>query len=360
MRARPISFMFLLAAIALLFGLLTLQQPVAAQTLGTNWVGAFFLGSAIGSNPVASAQNIPYPNGLSFNWGNGFPLQSDNVTPVPGVTTEPYSVRFTSSQNITTAGTYRFTVRVNDGIRVTINNTLYLDRFTSVTDGQYAEYTFDAPLFVGNNAMVVDYVDFAGSALLQFQWGQLSGGIGTPTFPTSTAQPAATGTVVRVRGLAVRTGPYLGASMVAVARPNNAYPIIAKNFNEGLFPWYKIKIGDSEGWASGRYLQASGNLDVIPVQNTVFEELGANNIGRVPPALNVIGTTRSVMNLRVRPSERTQLLGQIPWGDQVTVYGRTVQGGLNHWLFVRYKDSFGWIFAPYIKLDGIVDAIPVY
>jgi len=361
MRARPVSFMFLLAGVMLLFGLLTVRQTVSAQIFGTNWVGAFYNSTTVGTNPIPTAQSVAYPNGLNFNWGNSYPRQADNVTPVPGMNTitDNFSARFTSSQNITSAGIYRFTVRANDGVRVTINNTLYLDRFVAVADNLVGEYTFDATLFVGNNTMVVDYAEFTGTAALQVQWGPISG-TGTITAPTATAQPAATGSVIRVKGLAVRTGPYLGASMVAVARPNNAYPIIAKNFSEGLFPWYKIKIGDSEGWASGRYLQPAGNLDVIPEQGTVFDELGANNIGRVPPALNVIGTTRSVMNIRVRPSERTQLLGQIPWGDQVTVYGRTVQGGLNFWLFVRYKDTFGWIYAPYIKLDGIVDAVPVY
>lgn len=351
MKLRPLTIIILLSAVALLFGLAGVQHSVSAQFVGTNWTGQFYATPNLTGSVVATTL---YPNGLNFNWGFGPPLQSDG-TPVPGVPSDNFSARFTSAQNITQPGMYRFTIRVNDGVRVTVNNTLYLDRFFAVTDGQFAEYTFDANLIAGNNSMIVDYADFTGSAGLQVQWGLVGVGIATPT-----ASPIATGSVIRVRGLSVRTGPYLGASMVRVARPDNAYPILAKNFNEGLFPWYKIQVGDSIGWASGRYLQTNGNLDAIPVENTVFEQLGGGNLGRVPPALNVIGTTRSVMNLRVRPSERTQLLTQIPWGDQVQVYGRTVQGGMNHWLFIRYKDFYGWIYAPFIKLDGIVDAVPVY
>jgi uncharacterized protein YgiM (DUF1202 family) len=65
------------------------------------------------------------------------------------------------------------------------------------------------------------------------------------------------------------------------------------------------------------------------------------------------------MNLRRRPSERTQLLDKVPWGAEVPVIGRTVQGGKSFWLQVRYNGKVGWIFAPFVGTRGILDAVPV-
>lgn len=362
MKLRRFAFIAVLTGALLLIGLVAAENPAQAQQVGTNWTGQFFKSTDL-SGPVIATVN--YPNGLQFNWGQGVPRQSDGLTPVPGfdpnnpADADNFSARFTSVQNITQAGRYRFLIRVNDGVRMIVNGTQFLNRFDPVPDGQFAEYTFEADLFLGNNTMEVQYVDFSGTAILQVQWGFI-GGTGVGPLPTATPQPIATASVIRVRGLAVRTGPYLGASLITVARPDNAYEILAKNFDEGLFPWYKIRVRDSIGWASGRYLQTSGDLSRIPEEGTIFQSLGPGNLGNFPPRLQVTGITRAVMNVRARPSERTQIIAQIPWGGEVEVFGRTVQGGQSHWLFIRYGDVVGWIFAPFVGLRGVVDAVPVY
>lgn len=364
MKPRYFALGAVLLGIVLVTSFFGAFHPTQAQFTGTNWTGQFFNNTTFSGN----FQQVVYPSGLNFNWGFNAPTQADSVTPVPGIGADNFSARFDSTQIITQAGTYRFIVRVKDGVRVTINNIVYLDRLTAtVPANQYVEYTFNADMFAGGNVMRVEYVHLVDNAVLQFQWGFVGApGVGTSIltpgfgFPTSTPIPIATGSVITVKGLSVRSGPYLGASFITVARPDNAYEIVAKNFNEGLFPWYKIKINDSIGWVSGRYFSVSGNIDAVPVEDTVFEALNANNVGNIPPRLDVVGTTRAVMNMRVRPSERTQLILKIPWGGQVQVYGRTVQGFQNHWLFVRFEDQYGWIYAPFVGLRGVVDAVPIY
>ncbi len=362
-KRRSITLLAVLTLLVLLAGLLSTQIN-QAQNVGTNWSAEFWNNTTLSGPAVTTSF---YPAGVNFNWGDGPPRDASN-TIIPGVNADNFSARFTSTQALAQTGLYRFTVQANDGVRVVINGVEYLNQLTrtvpdTTPNPDVAVDTFNVNIASTSVSMLVEYTDFQGEAIVQVQWGFLGddggGGDGTPAF-TPTPQPPATGTVVQVRGLAVRTGPYLGASLIAVARPDTAYPVLARNFDEGLFIWYKVQVGDSTGWSSGRYLQITGIEDDIPVEGTAFEALGPGNLGNIPPALNVTGVTRSVMNLRLRPSERTQLLAQIPWGGEVEVFGRTIQGFDNHWLLVRYGDLVGWIYAPYVGLNGIVDAVPTY
>lgn len=339
--------------------LLTLNSaPASAQLTGTNWSAQFYNDTAL-SVPVGGPEM--YPNGLAINWGGGPPLKSDKVTPVPGVGTDNFSARFSSTQVIAEAGTYTFNLYVDDGARVILNGVNVLDQFNQNTTPNYRMFTF-LQTFSANQTvtMVVEYVEFTGNAVLVFQWGLSAGGGGiSPTAgPTSTPVPIATGVIHTVRGNALRTGPYLGASMVGVVRPDIAFAILEQNFDEGLFPWYKIQDNHGRiGWVSGRYFRVTGDLSRIPTTRTIFDDI--DNPTDLPRLLDVTGYTRSTMNFRRRPSQRTDLLGQIPWGDAVQVIGRTVQGGQNFWLQVRYKGVVGWIYAPFVKLEGVVDALPI-
>jgi uncharacterized protein YraI len=176
--------------------------------------------------------------------------------------------------------------------------------------------------------------------------------------PTSavTAVPALTVQVKSVKGLSVRTGPYLGASLVTVARPGTPYIPIARSQDEGGgggFTWFLITVGDKRGWASGRYLQVTGDPNSVPVQGTVFDQIDG------APGLGVMAVPRSVMNFRRRPSQRSALISQMPWGAETELIGRTIQYGENFWYQVRWNGQVGWIYAPFVSVRGNIDAVPV-
>jgi hypothetical protein len=209
----------------------------------------------------------------------------------------------------------------------------------------------------------------------------------TLTGTTSAATSLITATVVRVRGLSVRTGPYLGGTFITAARPGNNYGVIARNRDEGIYTWYLLNVpigqqtasGDTEvvvvdvtaipgvatsaptpvaqqyvqGWSSGRYLELTGDPNTVPIRTTIFDQIdGAAEVG-------VLAIPRAPMNLRRRPSTRTQVLAEVPWGAVVPIIGRTIQGPDNFWLQVRYDNMVGWIFAPYVTIRGDVDTVPI-
>src|SRR5699024_240037 len=86
-------------------------------------------------------------------------------------------------------------------------------------------------------------------------------GFVTPLGPTPTPTPSGPQASIHfVRALALRTGPYLGATYITrIDRTYPSYPVLARNDSEGVYNWYLVQAPDGrQGWASGRYL----DLDV--------------------------------------------------------------------------------------------------
>lgn len=336
--------------------LISLPAPASAQNDFNTaiWTGVFYNNTNFsGTSALAS-----YPTGLLQNWGTLAPVDGFGAA-IPGISNDNFSARFSTTLTLT-PGLYEFQITADDAFKLTIGPSVIMDELASgdgpITRSEVVQV--DATITV-----VVEYVETTGNALILVSW-QASDG--TPA-PTSTPVPLATAEVITVRGLALRTGPFLGASLINVLRPNNTYDLRAVNTQEGIFNWYQVAVDeDTIGWASGRYLQLSGTPELLPLENsTIFDTVN------ITPNFDVIGTTRSVMNFRQRPSPRVTRIPeipQIPWGAQVEILARTVQGGRDFWYQVEYcrPDGFcaiGWILASFVEVDrGIapIDAIPIF
>jgi len=147
----------------------TVSAPASAQITGSDWTGEYYNNTTLSGSPVAT---VPYSNGVFANWGDGPPLQEDNVTPVPGVGADDFSARYTSTQTFAQAGSYIFTLYVDDGIRVFIDGQLRLDQFHQNTTGNYRTFSF-IQYFAAQStvSIVVEYVEFTGIAIMAIQWG---------------------------------------------------------------------------------------------------------------------------------------------------------------------------------------------
>jgi uncharacterized protein YraI len=339
------------AALAIISGVLLLLALIpmfsAFAELGTNWTATYYNSTDL-TGAVVFTETLP--SGINVNWGTG--------SPNPAVNVDNFSARFTSTQ-LFNAGTYEFVASSDDGIRVFIDGVLVLDRFIGrvlTTD------RFQQTLTAGTHALTVEYVEFTDQAMVSFQWFQVGGtpgvgttpGVSTPIVPTQVGQCAGTcATVTGVRGLALRTGPYLGASFVTTLAQDQSFPVIGRNQDEGIYNWYKLQVGDRVGWASGRYLKLTVDINAIPVVTSIFDTIdGTADIGaRAYP--------RAVMNLRSRPSTRMPKIGSIPWGAPLELIGRTVQAGQNQWLQVRYNGQVGWIDARWVTVRGEMYQVPI-
>jgi PA14 domain len=81
-----------------------------------------------------------------------------------------FSARWTRTKTYA-AGTYRFSVTGDDGIRVLVDG-------TPVIDGWFYQgpttYTADVPLSAGPHTVVVEYFEHTGGAVARFSEAQLT------------------------------------------------------------------------------------------------------------------------------------------------------------------------------------------
>jgi len=341
-RFTVLSFMGL---VALALVIAPSDRAEAQVTFGTNWQAQFFndpnaiFGTAL-PTPVFVTN---YPAGMNFVWP-AQPLDPLNNV-ITSVNADNFSVLFASNQNITTPGIYQFYGQVDDRIIVAIDGLIVYEQNTP------GNFSFTVEMQAGIRNMAVGMVELTNQAVLQFQWqfiGNQAIGTAVPLGPQ--------GRVVSVRGLSLRTGPYLGASRIGVLRPDNSYTVLGKSDDEGSgYTWYNVVAGDQVGWTSGRYFVVdTADPNLVPTVQNVFQTLDN------PESTGVIGVTRAVMNFRIRPSQRSPRLGQIPWGAEVEIFNRTLQAGMNHWFQVRYNNQIGWIYAPFVATrNGFINTVPV-
>ena len=323
---------------------LALSLTIVSADRGTNWTAQFYNNKSLSGSVVATEI---YSSGLNFDW-SGKPQDEDNVE-IAAVNNNDFSVRFTSTQTFS-AGTHEFQITANDGLRLYIDGVLVIDDFV---DNELTTYTLTITVTAGEHSLTVEFYNDSGDANLDVQWFLTASETSTPA-PTLTPI-VVNASVVRVNGLSLRTGPYLGASLIGVLRPGNVYNLAAKNNSEGLFTWYYLTTDSGySGWASGRYLELTNEDTILAEVGTDFDSASGQ------PDHGVIAVPRAIMNVRVRPSSRTARLTQMPWGGEAQVLARTVQGGKDFWYLVRYEGVIGWIYAPFVGIRGDINNVPVY
>jgi glucose/arabinose dehydrogenase len=124
-------------------------EPFSAQ---------YFDNSTLSGDPVLTRSD----DAIDFNWGEGSP---SFVVPF-----NLFSARWTRTKTYA-AGTYRFSVTGDDGIRVQVDG-------TPVVDGWFYQapttYTADVPLSEGEHTVVVEYFEHTGGAVARFSESKVS------------------------------------------------------------------------------------------------------------------------------------------------------------------------------------------
>ena len=434
-----LTFVAILSVVAVLS---IVPNDIAEAQAEGDWAGIFYPNTNF-SDPLWL---VTYPTGaLTVNWGENPPIDPLLNIPLAEMPADNFSVRFSSSQLFNT-GTYQFTVIADGGVKLTINDNVIIDNLDNV-----GLRTFTGTAFIGSglNIIILDYIEYSGNALVEISW--------VDTLDLEATEEAdiqsdiATAVVNGVDGLALRTGPYLGASLVAVLRPGNTYTVIGQNNSEGAHTWYHLMTNPAgqTGWASGRFLEVNLQTETTYSCN-VTPELALAVAGTIPdPSLQIsctsaavnavnsrqedgsippnnisevtnncatlfpVGTPissvltfidnteaiiaanpsctanttpgiflpeegsvfdnltllpdtgvtiapRSVMNIRVRPSTRTAIVGQLPWGQEAQLLARTIEVDSDHWYMIRYSGIIGWIDASYVNVRGNINDVPTY
>jgi hypothetical protein len=98
---------------------------------------------------------------IGFNWGSG--------SPAPGViNADAFSTNWTGWFDLP-AGSYRFTLTVDDGARLWVNDHLLIDAWR---DQAAQTYNRDIYLPGGTIPITLDYYENTGNAVVQLAWTQ--------------------------------------------------------------------------------------------------------------------------------------------------------------------------------------------
>lgn len=130
-------------------------QPVSAQNSYATWQASFYNNAQLIDPPAYEATF----NEINFDWGNG--------SPNAAVNNDDFSARF-GTDVFFEAGTYRFTVTVDDGVQLLIDDKAVLNTYNTPRPGD--TLTVDVPLTAGVHHLQVDYREISGNAFLKMSW----------------------------------------------------------------------------------------------------------------------------------------------------------------------------------------------
>ncbi|MCI0577035.1 MAG: PA14 domain-containing protein, partial [Chloroflexi bacterium] len=118
------------------------------------WQGEYFNNRDLSGSPTLTRLD----NNVDFNWST--------AAPASGLPADNFSVRWTRTLAFG-AGTYRFNVRSDDGVRIWLDNQLVIDEWH---DAGNVTYSVDRTLITGDHSLRIDYYEGSGTAQIQFWW----------------------------------------------------------------------------------------------------------------------------------------------------------------------------------------------
>lgn len=123
----------------------------------TDWRGEYFNNPSLTGNPILVRNDAR----VQFNWGNGAP---DASLPVDG-----FSARWTRQVDFP-GGNWRFSITMDDGARVFVDNTPLIDEWRV---GSPRTVTRDLQLSAGGHTLRVEMFEQSGQASVDFSYEQV-------------------------------------------------------------------------------------------------------------------------------------------------------------------------------------------
>jgi hypothetical protein len=132
-----------------------LSVSTSAPTPPATWFGQYYDNIFLQGRPVMLRDDAA----IDFDWGDG--------SPAPQLKGDLFSVRWTRSLSLNATGTWRFTTRTDDGVRLWVDNLLVIDHWRAQPS---IKYTADVPLQAGVHLVVLEYFEFTGTAVARLSY----------------------------------------------------------------------------------------------------------------------------------------------------------------------------------------------
>ena len=137
------------------FTVVVTQQAIGGNCTG-GLKGSYFNTIDLTGSPVLVRTDAT----VNYDWGTG--------SPAPSVNVDHFSVRWCGQVEAPVSGAYTFTVRADDGIRLSVNNVLLIDKWI---DQAPTEWSGNISLTAGQKyAIKIEYYERGGGAVAQLSW----------------------------------------------------------------------------------------------------------------------------------------------------------------------------------------------
>ncbi len=293
-------------------------QPVTIH----NWRGEYFNNGALSGNPVAVRDDA----NISFNWGEG--------SPVGGVSHDNFSVRWTRSLTFQ-PGRYRFIARVDDGVRLWVNDHLIIDKWYPQA---VQSHSGEIELGSGPVALRMEYFERTGFAEAHLSWERLT---------TPPVGGGATATVTGAYFLNVRSGPGLSHNVVGRVARGDVLSLLG--YRDAAGTWVLVSLhGGAQGWIHAGYVRTSVRVSSLAVWTGQTGGDTAQGNGTVNTAF---------LNVRNGPGIGHNVMTVIAHGTPVTLTRRNAAG---NWVRVTLPGGAqGWVNAGYIRTGVNINSLPI-
>jgi hypothetical protein len=132
------------------------QSPTPDPNAVGIWYGRYYDNPDLGEPPVF----VRYDANLNFNWRSG--------SPGGGIPNDNFSVLWTRNENFKTTDNYAFTLSVDDGARVYVDNVLVINEWRN---GGLRTVKGNASIAKGIHQIKVEYYEATGNAQVALTWG---------------------------------------------------------------------------------------------------------------------------------------------------------------------------------------------
>jgi sugar lactone lactonase YvrE len=162
------------------------SSPCAANVAADRWKGEYFSNRLLQGTPAMVRDDGA--GNLNFSFGAESPSTACNLP------TDNFSIRWTRTANFD-AGTYRFTVAGDDGMRLYVDNIIRIDQWK---DQSESSFTADVQLSAGVHTLRFEYYDAGGLAVARLSWVPVTVGNRAPVIETIPNQTVARGQIIEV------------------------------------------------------------------------------------------------------------------------------------------------------------------
>lgn len=298
---------------------------VPVQVTINNWRGEYFNNESLSGNPAAIRDDA----NVDFNWGAGSPLT--------GINHDNFSVRWTRNVTFQPAR-YRFTARVDDGVRLWVNNRLIIDKwFPQAVQSHSGEIDLGS----GPASVRMEYFDRTGNAEAHLSWERV-----TTTTPPPTGGPG-TATVTGAYFLNVRSGPGISHSVLTKVARGDVLGLIGYRDNAGTWIMVGLPNG-AQGWVHAGYVRTTVRVSSL----TVWTGQTGGDTGQGNGVVNT-----AYLNVRYGPGVSYNVMTVVARNTAVTITHRNAAAT---WVKITLPGGAqGWVNAGYLRTNVNINSLPI-